>query len=166
MNFSDPLTTAPELADWPSAPEERSFLLDKSLWAHIGTRQIVVEFKASYEGGKHTNRYARTCPTDSTGPQGQVSSDGLALTWTNNKGTRVYDIVNVEHLSRVPPKKKAVECVPLDGGHRSMLATVLKITKKTSTAFLESVSVSTQQPQTTEKWQEDLDNLCVVEQVK
>lgn len=147
------------MPDWPSAPKERSFIEDDSLWVNIGSRQITVRFQVTYDGGRWTKTIGTTCPSSTTGPQGQTSS-GIELTMPDKKGRNLKVTVDVEHLFPSRPSKMGQECVPLQGSHRSTLAKVLKIRKTPQTASLESVSGNGG-----ERWEEELSNLCVVEKV-
>lgn len=146
----------PEFPEWPFAPEQTSFLLDSSLWTAIGSRQIHVRFRATYDQGRWTSRIGVTCPSAHTGPQGQTETGAVALEMTNKKSARVTDVVDVQHLYPAPPTKKNLDCVPLQGDHRSRLAKVWKINQIAQTATLVSHSSNS------EKWDEKLDNLCWV----
>lgn len=76
---------------------------------------------------------------------------------TDKKSKRITDIIDVKHLLPAPPAKKDVDCIPLKGEHRSELAKVLKITKKSQTATLVSWHSNSSM------WEESLDDLCWVE---
>lgn len=77
---------------------------------------------------------------------------------TDKKSKRVTAVVDVKHLYPAQPTKKNVDCVPLQGDHRSELLKVSKINVAQGTATVISPS--------SEKWDEKLDNLCWVENVQ
>lgn len=133
--------------------------MDSALWTSIGSRQIHVRFRASYDQGRWLKNIGITCPSVHTGPQGQTNTGAVALEMTNKKSKKVTDVVDVAHLYPAPPAKKNVECVPLHGDHRSKLAKVTKINLAAKTASLVSHSCNS------EKWDEKLDDLCWVENV-
>ncbi|KAF7983514.1 hypothetical protein HWV62_21852 [Athelia sp. TMB] len=148
-----------EFPEWTSPPEEReqpSFLFDSSLWASIGSRQIRVRFADTYDEGRFYGK-AITSPSQYTGPQGQMDAGMVALKATNKKTKLVAIVVNAKHIRHLQPASKNVDCVPLNGEHRGQLLKVLKINKAAKLASVISHS------STSDKWEEDLDNLCVVE---
>lgn len=122
-----------------------------------------MRFLATYESGSMTDRLAITCPSASTGPQGQVNTDKIALKMSNKKTKIVHDIVDVKHLLHAPPAKKDLQCVPMKGDHRGKLATVAKINKKSKTASLVYSHLNSEQVEMAVAWDEPLDHLCWVE---
>lgn len=140
----------------PAMPEKPSFLFDDTLWASIGSRQIRVRFADTYDEGRFYGRVI-TCPSTHTGPQGQMENGLVALEATNKKSKWVAVVVDAKYLLHLPPVSKNANCVPLNGDHRGQVLNVLKINKAVKTASVVSLSSNSG------KWEEDLDNLCVVE---
>lgn len=152
------ITTDLEFPEWPSAPKEPSFLFDSSLWTSIGSRQIRVRFAGTYDEGRFYGKVI-TCPSKHTGPQGQTDAGEVALEATNRKTRRKALMVDDKHIHPLPPTCKNVDCVPLNGDHRGQLLRVLKINKTAQTASVVAHSSTSNHG----RWEEDLNNLCVVE---
>lgn len=86
-----------------------------------------------------------------------MDAGAVALEATNKKTKLVAIVVDAKHIRHLQPTSKNVDCVPLNGEHRGQLLKVLKINKAAKLASVVSHS------STSDKWEEDLDNLCVVE---
>lgn len=159
-NLVEITIAAPEFRSWTPTPEALSFLLDSDLWKSIGSRQIHVRFKATFDEGRRINRTGITCPSASTDSRGLTSTGEVAIEMTDNKSRRTTDIIDVKHLLPAPPTKKDTDCIILEGEHRCELVKVLKINKKIGTATLVSWHSNS------EKWDESLEHLCWVEMYK
>lgn len=88
-----------------------------------------------------------------------MNAGAVALEATNKKTKLVALVVDAKHLRHLQPAFKNADCMPLNGDRRGQLSKVLKINKAAKTASVVSHSSTSN----SDRWEEDLDNLCVVE---